>query len=324
MTCDQTQLLLDAYADHALSAWQAYRVRRHLAGCAVCTAQLADIQRLSASVHVWRDTSAPVALQGRIAAALPMIALTPPRDRRIVRRTAVGLAGVAAIIVGFWLLPGHPAQPTFAYADVERAMASVNVMAWTGETTIYGKHGVITQHHVAHIWMRRNPLAVATVTLPEPSQPRGSQTLEDERGHLDILPNGKCVVLPGRTTVFGTVAAYTSLFTRPLRMLEGGKLGEQGRSGELEQTTLNSKPALKVTLSWHIPNELRTTLWIDPVTKHVIQMEARSTANGASVYTDSDTQMRYDEIPPLGVFDVVPLPGARAIDQRTLRVYRQK
>ena len=114
MNCTQSQILLDAYADAELGRVTAFRVRRHLAGCAACAAQLAGIQRLNISVHTWRDASAPAALEGRIAAALPQTAPVPMplRDRRIARRAAVGLAGVAATTAaGFWLLPGQPGPP---------------------------------------------------------------------------------------------------------------------------------------------------------------------------------------------------------------------
>ena len=128
MTCTQTQPLLDAYADHALNPWQASRVRRHLDGCAACAAQLDSVQRVSASVHAWRNVVAPAALQGRIADALPLAPAVPvpPRNRRVARRAAFTLAGVAAAIgAGFWLLPGKPSQPTIAFADVQKAMEQV-------------------------------------------------------------------------------------------------------------------------------------------------------------------------------------------------------
>ncbi len=315
MNCDQTQPLLEAFADGELGWGTTWRVRRHLVGCPDCAAELAELQHLDARVRAWRDVSAPAGLPSRLAAALPSFppdSAVPTRRMRVTRRAAVGLAGVAAAAAAFfWLLPGQPGRPTIAYADVEKAMESVNVMTWTTEVTSYSKDGTVTRHGISRTWMRRRPLAQATVTLPDPSYPQGLQTLQDERGYFDVLPNGKGIIWRGRTNVFGTVAAYTSLFTRPLRMLEKGQLGEKGQSGDLEQTTLNGKPAIKVVLSYRIPNEVRTALWIDPVTKRAVQMETRSTANGKPVYIVTNTQMSYDDIPPPGVFDIVPPPGEK-------------
>ena len=318
MTCDQTQPLLDAFADRELGWGTAGRVRRHLAVCPACAAELAEARLLESRVRAWRDVPAPAGLQSRIVAALPSAPpVSAPRRPVAVRRAAVGLVGMAAATAAFfWLTPGQPGRPTVAYADVERAMANVNVMAWTTEDTHYGKDGAVTEHHISRTWMRRSPLAQATILLPESSHPQGLQTLEDERGFLDILPGGKGIVWRGRTHVFGTVAAYTSLFTRPLRMLEKGQLGENGQSGDLEQTTLNGKAALKVALSYHTPYEVRTTLWIDPIAKRAIQMETWATAGGKPVYVVTETQMRYDETPPPGVFDIVPPPGAKIKDFR--------
>ena len=99
MTCTQTQPLLDAYADHALPAWQTYHVRRHLTACAACTAELADIQRLGAAVRAWRDTPALPTLSPRIAAALPpATAFQTPRRAFPLRPAAVGLASLAAAV----------------------------------------------------------------------------------------------------------------------------------------------------------------------------------------------------------------------------------
>ena len=71
MTCDQTQPLLEAFADGELGWGTAWRVRRHLAGCEACAAELAEIRRLDARVRAWRDMPAPAHLQSQIAAALP-------------------------------------------------------------------------------------------------------------------------------------------------------------------------------------------------------------------------------------------------------------
>jgi len=330
MTCDQTQPLLEAFAGGELGWRTAWRVRRHLAGCAACAAQLAEIRQLDARARAWRDVPAPAGLGGRIAAALPSAppALSaPPRRMRVTRRAAVGLAGTAAVAAAFfWLLPGQPGRPTIAFADVVKAMANVNVMAWTDSSTIYGENKKVVSQGVTQVWMRHNPPAYARINLPGPFQPERSQTLEDQRGLMDILPKNKYILSRDRNNIPGLVKAYASFFVAPLALLESTS------SSKGEKVTLNGQSVLKfagvrhlygsfpntTALPQHrVPIDLEVTLWIDPATKRVVQMAERSTTNGKPVDTGVQTQIRYDETPPPNTFDVVPPPGAKFYDQRS-------
>src|SRR2546426_1007462 len=70
MNCDRVQQTLDALADGELGRWSAWRIGRHLARCAACSADWVETQRLGEQARAWRSVSAPPALEARIAAAL--------------------------------------------------------------------------------------------------------------------------------------------------------------------------------------------------------------------------------------------------------------
>ncbi len=334
MNCIQTQPFLDAYADHALNAWQTFRVRRHLAGCAACAAQLADIQRLDASVRAWRSVSAPAALEGRIAAALPRTVYVPTqtRDRRVARRAAVGLAGVAAAIgAGFWLLPGKPSQPTIALADVEQAMASVKIMAEVDDTTDFDKDGKILDHHLDQQWIRRNPPAIATMNLLKTGETQDKEMLEDSRGLMAVMSDGSYFLSKGNGDDQNSrmISGYINLSTQTLSFMAqlDSRLGKKGLIRG-QETVLNGLPTLKFDNTWQIklpkPMEMHYTIWLDPKTKRMMRLQGESFSHGILTSSGSSSKFRYDEVPPPGVFDIVPPTGARVVDQRTLRVYRQK
>ena len=191
MTCDQIQPLLDAFAAHELGWGTAGRVRRHLAACPACAAELAETRRLDSRVRAWRDVLAPAGLQSRIAAALPsMPPVSVSRRPAVVRRAAVGLAGVAAASAAFfWLVPGQPGRPTMAFADVEQAMQHVGTLSWVTTSYDTDAHGnklstdagghKISASNSARTWVRRNPAAVATL-----DQRTGWLDLADKRGEI--------------------------------------------------------------------------------------------------------------------------------------------
>ncbi len=340
MNCTQAQTLLDAYADHALPAWQTVRVRRHLAGCPACTAQLADLQRLSASVYAWHDASAPAALQGRIAAALPQTASapTPPRPRRIARRVAVSLAGVAAAIgAGFWLLPGHPTQPTLAFADVERAMQQVQTVSWKDYsifTDVNWRPLSDQKPSDGVTWLRRNPAAVAIIGLPY-----GSKSLYDKRGSLDCTAQGNCFVRPSgkqaeKYLVEGMEERIKRLTQEPVEQSSDPHESVYNTVTKPQQqlVTLDGQKSILFTFDNEIvvrkfvlhgrvtmPESHRFQqhcIWVNPTSHLVTRMEARDWGDKASgpfkqhqIIINSD--FRYNQAPPPGVFDWSPPPGAK-------------
>src|SRR2546425_559094 len=70
MNCNRVQQALDALADGELGRWKAWRVGRHLPGCAACSAAWEETRRLGEQARAWRKVSAPPELRVRIAAAL--------------------------------------------------------------------------------------------------------------------------------------------------------------------------------------------------------------------------------------------------------------
>lgn len=60
MTCDLKQL--DLMADGELRPWNAWRLRRHIAHCPTCAAELAAVQHLTQRARAWRSISVPAGL----------------------------------------------------------------------------------------------------------------------------------------------------------------------------------------------------------------------------------------------------------------------
>jgi len=335
MNCTQTQPLLDAYADHALNAWQTFRVRRHLAGCAACAAQLADIHRLTAAVRAWQDVPAPANLASQIAAALPLTAAvrTPPRDRRVARRAAVGLVGVAAAIgVGFWLLPGRPAQPTLAFADVEQAMEQVETLSWvtTAHNNFIDQTGHKTEADASEqTWLRRKPAAVSTLEQAK-AYPKGLRSLTDSRGEIfqyadnayrTYKPNAnegiakiveqeirRMTQLPTQNVTSNPNASIRSKFS-PLQEHETKLNGHVQilfvRKGDLTVTT-DPAPLRLI--------HIRESMWVEPTTRRITQIEIDNSggekgpsSQASIIYSD----FHYNQSPPPGVFDWSPPPGAK-------------
>ncbi len=194
MTCDQTQPLLEAFTDGELGWGKARRVRRHLAECPACAAELAEVRQLDARVRAWRDVPAPAGLQGRVAAALASAPpASVPRRPVAIRRVGVGLACLAVTLAAFfWLVPGQPGRPAFAFADVEQAMQQVQTLSWVSTSYYTDRRGnkisgyvglrgnkVSTTEQVVHTWLRRRPAAIGTL-----AQRNGWRILTDKRGGL--------------------------------------------------------------------------------------------------------------------------------------------
>ncbi len=327
MTCTNVQPLLEAFADHDLSALTHWRVRRHLFQCPACTAELAEINALTARVRDWQNVPAPAGLGDRLAARLPAAAPVPARPP--LRRTAVGLAGfAAALAAAFWLVPGQPGRPTVTYADVVKAMESVNTIAYIDNTLYYGADGKVKQHRVDQQWVRRIPPAVSTTNLLlDPSEISSITTLEDARGTLLAMPDGSYRLSGASQNVALSAKGKIDFLTQWLSfMANGDKRFGKTSVVEGEQVSLDGKSALKFKHIWHrkpfllnaVPRpqrqpalDLETTVWIDPVTHRLMRLEGRESEDGKLVSSGSEYGIRYDEAPPSGVFDIVPPPGAK-------------
>ena len=103
LTCDTVQPELKAYLDGMLPTVLAYRVRRHLLGCANCRSELDEVERIGKELHYAMSTDAgdtldPI-LRARILAAIPT---TPgqTRVRQPIRYRPVMAAGALAAVLG--------------------------------------------------------------------------------------------------------------------------------------------------------------------------------------------------------------------------------
>lgn len=348
MTCDQTQPLLEAFADGQLGWETAWRVRRHLAACSACASELAETRRLDSRVRAWRDMPAPAGLQSRIAAALPS---TPPTSvsRRPVmaRRVAVGLTGVAATSAAFfWLLPGQPGRPTIAFADVEQAMQHVETLSWVQSSYYVDQHGNRTEgsNLPVYTWMRRKSAAIATL-----EQPKGWRELVDKRGEFTRTTEGyyqehtlgantekdiadrvesqiRQMTQPPTNGVVskssGTViVAYSGKSLHPI----SSPVRVTSMPVQEHQVVLNGRTQMlftrdeDMTFATYYPApfnviHIRQSMWADPVTHRITQVEIQNSGGGLGPNRRSFvlySHFRYNQPPPPDVFDWSPPPGAK-------------
>lgn len=93
MECERATVLLSGLIDSALGPLMRFRVNRHVAGCAACTARLEELRTMQAAIRTKLTYHrAPPGLAARIGAALPRE--EPPRvTRPWFRMPAFGFAG---------------------------------------------------------------------------------------------------------------------------------------------------------------------------------------------------------------------------------------
>ena len=336
MTCDQTQPLLDAFADGELGWGNSWRVRRHLAGCANCTAELAEIQCLGSRVHAWNDVSAPAGLEARLAATLPRVPSLVVRRPFPMRRAAVGLAGLAAASAVFvWLVPGQPGRPTIAFADVEQAMQQVKTVSWQIEEEGNGNSKMTFTN-----WLRRDPPAIATTDFQMmPSDNIGLiKNLIDGRGGFS-LSKDRCEV---------NSALKVSAKQRVEKQIQGLTEFPQTQpasasSGQFQTTITNPREGL---VSVNGQNEVRfdrdfktvykmsrgrsayrkghNIIWADLKTHRVVRIEThiiKDTTGIKPFQTLIQDHFRYNQASPKGVFDWSPPPGEVTAFQGRKTIY---
>lgn len=351
MTCDQIQACLEAFAGGELGWGTAWHVRRHLAGCAACAAQLAEIRQLDRRARAWRDVPAPTGLENRIAAALPSAspALNAPPHRALVtRRAAVGLAGVAAAVSAFfWLLPGQPGRPTIAFADVERAMQQVKTVSWESNSQVYDKFGHNAGSLVDVKWLRRNPPALAeTVTHVTPSRISNYlKGLSDTRGRF-LITQHEFVDIQKRRMVTRDECLVVSVPNDPIRQMVENQIvsftefpqaaPSSTFGGQVQTTTTNFVQSsavvngqnqvrfdrdIKTVWIWkdHTEHQMaHVSTWADPETHRVIRNKSHISENTFwrkrfKPYEEVEDQFRYDQTPPKGTFDWSPPAGMKVV-----------
>ena len=115
MQCRDVQATLEAYVDKSLNRGQATGLKRHLAGCESCQAELAYLQAVEKALDTWPLVAEPDDLTARVMAQVK----PHPELRRFRIRwsdLAIGLAGavLATTTPLLWrlLAPGIPLRLT--------------------------------------------------------------------------------------------------------------------------------------------------------------------------------------------------------------------
>lgn len=339
MPCNQSQL--NALADGELGRWAAARVRRHLKMCPACAEEYRIINKLGVQARAWRDVKAPAGLEARIADILthasrledtPMThthLLTPPLTRPRPRwqvsaalvTTVVGLAGAL-----FWL-PGSLLRPSPAFASVQRAMGTPRFLSWTETQITRGRDGRVQLRDVRHVWVRRNPPAIAA--FHEPTFALGPQrTLRDARGKITLkLNTGEYIrdARPGRDIRGRVVDTIRELTEPPVNTGLLAAPGVQATAWRLQTTTLDGRAV------WQFTRQVRAaipaptlplrrldvisaqTVWADSKTRRVVRSQTRDVINGMPAIEEVKTEFQYDEAPPVGTFDLVPPHEAKEL-----------
>jgi hypothetical protein len=344
MTCNKAFPLLNALTDHALPVWQSWRVRRHLAACPACTAELTHIQRLDSSLLAWHEAPAPAGLGARIAAALPPAAPNVVRRHFPFRPAAVGLAGVSAALAAvFWFLPGQPGQPTLAFADVEKAMQQVQTVSWEWtdqpDTSLNkNKQNVPTRMRLMRVakWLRRNPPALAEMADLTLSPGLDEKVLYDKRGRFFLSKRG-CMIWyfpkdPIQENVENTLSSFTSLPQAMPTITFGGTVRANVTNMHESHVVFEGQDRIRfdrdVTTRFFSKgtgasaffesghNTSHVSTWVDPATLRVTRIEShvfQDTHRGdvSLAYTVIEDHFQYNQTPPPGVFDWSPPAGAK-------------
>ena len=102
MKCDEVRLLLVSFADGALAADRAEAVRAHVAGCAGCREELAQLAADAELLRRDEKPEVPAYLGSRIAAVVRE-RQTRPRPWSGLSRVMTRVAAVVLVAVGVWL-----------------------------------------------------------------------------------------------------------------------------------------------------------------------------------------------------------------------------
>lgn len=348
MTCHEVQSQLNALVDGELGWLAAGRVRRHLAVCPACVAELSTVQQITVQVRAWRCVAAPAALMEKISMTVSARTILPRRTR-LFWRPAVALGGCAATLAAIaLLLPGQPAHPTIVFADVERAMAQVNTLHCTQTIKLYRYNPLhdpnpdtrrtLLGQESLHVWARRSSPAVMTrTTFDKPWKAESKHMtviLTDRRGQIIYDASRRTYYIrdgrkePEAKEDAATVDKIIRGLTNP-RDTRWPNMGQASMSPlQREQDYLDGKPVLKfvctgtsATIQMRKATRktftvvLKKTVWVDPQTLHVLQMETTSTQRESGKLLDASLfhDYQYDALPPVGTFDWSPPPGAHVV-----------
>jgi anti-sigma factor RsiW len=102
MKCNDVRLLLVSFADGALAGARAEAVRTHLAGCARCREELAQLAADAELLRREEKPDVPAYLGSRIMAGIRACE-SQPRPWFGLSRAMARVAAVALVAVGVWL-----------------------------------------------------------------------------------------------------------------------------------------------------------------------------------------------------------------------------
>ncbi len=111
MKCDEAKLLLVSFADGALAGVRAEAVRAHVAGCAGCREELAQLAADAELLRRDEKPEVPACLGSRIIAGIrerqaqarPWLAAVVPVGQCGLSRAMARVAAVVLVAVGVWL-----------------------------------------------------------------------------------------------------------------------------------------------------------------------------------------------------------------------------
>ncbi|MES2463652.1 MAG: zf-HC2 domain-containing protein [Armatimonadota bacterium] len=332
MHCEKSALLLPLLDEGTLDAFTAWRLRRHLAACPDCAADHTAFAGLDTRLRA-ADLAAPFATAVADRSPSPM-SYTPARTApSLVRRrlllgaaSAVSLAAVGAVGVTVF----GPSK--VAFAQVQKAMASIRTAEWTRtETRFYpwgaddkSRTGSVTI--VSHFRARMDSPAILreAIRIDKNAGARERSTqlttsLETPDGYQTYRPQIREIILTpmrsnGTTATRDTVAAH--LRARILGRLTFTPPDAPSKNyvWETQKVTLDNKPALKFTTQTTFKQgkpgyevcKLAFTVWADAETKRVLRSETeqRFATTGAMLERTVIDGIRCDISIPDSVFSL--------------------
>lgn len=331
MTCETARPQLEAFYDRELTVWRAWSLRRHLAGCPACAAQVHSLRRL--------DTLLATADPARRAAVTTPFLLPFRRMRLSLALTGSIAASLLTLALLLWL-PGQPGRPTIAFADVEQAMQNVQTAAWSETDTFYDRSdGSKTNTLVTQAWVRLNPPAYARRILPTQVLTDYDRSLTNDQGRITYSSRSRKYMIDRTNTtpgpemqrqvhnlILGQVLAPTSAAIRvPSRnafavispwQMDTDRVG--GRRLLRFRRTVRPRPITSVVKPSMRAAPIDETVWADPRTHFVARVERRiydAWHPERLLQVAVLAEYRYNVTPPPGVFDLTPPPGAKVLVQ---------
>jgi len=162
--------LSGAYALHALSSEEAEEFQKHLAACAACRLEVAELQRAAAVMGASEALAPPAELRARVLAAADRTPQQPPRPtsaadlgrRRRITTILSAAAAVVVIVAGAVVLDQVQDEETpggLLASGVVRVFEAEDANTATMETSNGGKISVATSPEL-------NEMAIDTDELP--------------------------------------------------------------------------------------------------------------------------------------------------------------